>query len=135
VSLQEQEQAQSLEYFTQLANLLRAQGVPEEEIQRAILSEQNYPTPAAQPFPGPITGIDLAGAQPRFLVPDTGSPPVFVPNPIASTDFIPSVGPQGYLTLPTPDPLGSVKTNHPVYDMSGSNLGHTFNITNFSIPW
>ena len=108
MQLQEQEQAQSLEYFTQLANLLRAQGVPEEEIRRAILSQYENPTPAAQPFPGPITGIDLAGNQPRFLVPDTGFPPVFSQNPIESTDFIPSVGPEGYLSLPTPDPLGSV---------------------------
>jgi hypothetical protein len=130
MQLQEQEQTQSLEYFTQLANLLRAHGVPEEEIYRAILSQYENPTPAAQPFPGPITGIDLAGNQPRFLVPDTGFPPVFTPNPIESTEFIPSVGPAGYLSLPTPDPLGSVKTNHPVYDNTGSNIGHTYNIEN-----
>lgn len=127
----QEQQAQSLEYFTQLANLLRSQGIPEEEILRAILAEQNYPTPAAEPFPGPITGIDLAGNQPRFLVPDTGSPPVFVPNPLESTNFIPSVGPMGYLSLPTPDPLGSVKTNEPSYDPNGSNIGHTYNITNW----
>ena len=130
MQLQEQEQAQSLEYFTQLANLLRAQGVPEEEIRRAILSQYENPTPAAQPFPGPITGIDLAGNQPRFLVPDTGFPPVFSQNPIESTDFIPSVGPEGYLSLPTPDPLGSVKTNNPRYSANGSNLGHSYNIIN-----
>jgi len=130
MQLQEQEQTQSLEYFTQLANLLRAQGVPDEEIKRAIQSQYENPTPAAQPFPGPITGIDLAGNQPRFLVPDTGFPPVFTPNPIESTDFIPSVGPGGYLSLPTPDPLGSVKTNEPSYSPTGSNIGHTYNIVN-----
>ncbi len=115
----------------QLEHQLLAMGIPEEEVHRVLLSTFENPTPAAQPFPGPITGIDLAGNQPRFLVPDTGSPPVFVPNPQASTDFIPSVGPQGYMSLPTPDPLGSPATNEPQYDMSGSNLGHTFNITNF----
>lgn len=129
--LQEQEQAQSLDYFKQLANLLRAQGIPEEEIYRAIMSQQTDPTPYAEPFPGPITGIDLAGNQPLFLVPDTGFPPVFTPNPESSTDFIPGVGPQGYLSLPTPDPLGSVKTNEPTYDLNGSNIGHTYNIVNY----
>ncbi|KKM08701.1 hypothetical protein LCGC14_1723470 [marine sediment metagenome] len=129
--MQEQEQVKSLEYFTQLANLLRAQGVPEEEIRRAILSQQTDPTPAALPFPGPVTGIDLAGNQPRLKVPDTGFPPVFIANPETSTDFIPSVGPQGYLSLPTPDPLGSVQTNTPLFDSNGSNLSHTYNITNY----
>lgn len=129
--LQEQEQTQALEYFTQLANLLRSQGVPEEEIYRAILSQMEDPDTLAMDFPGPITGIDLAGNQPRLKVPDTGFPPVFIANPESSTDFIPSVGPEGYLSLPTPDPLGSVRTNTPVYNLSGSNLGHTYNITNF----
>jgi len=129
--LQEQEQAQSLEYFTQLAKLLRAQGIPEEEIMRAIQSQMENPPIEAADFPGPVTGIDLAGNQPRLKVPDTGFPPVFVDNPEASTAFIPSVGPHGYLSLPTPDPLGSVRTNTPVYDHNGSNLGHTYNITNF----
>lgn len=133
MSLQEAQQTKSLEYFTQLANLLRAQGVPEEEIQRAILSEQSDPTPAALPFPGPVTGIDLAGGQPRFLVPDTGSPPYFAPN-AENTQFIPGVGPEGYLSLPTPDPLGSVKTNDPKYDLNGSNIGHTYNIINPPYP-
>lgn len=128
--LQEQEQAKSLEYFRQLADLLRSQGVPEMEIFRAIQSQIVDPNVLPLAFPGPITGIDLAGSQPHFLVPDTGSPPVFVPNPETSTDFIPSVGPQGYLSLPTPDPLGSVKTNSPVYDVNGSNIGHTYNIVN-----
>lgn len=128
-----QEQPGSLvSQIISLEHQLLAMGIPEEEVHRVLLSTFENPTPAAQPFPGPITGIDLAGNQPRFLVPDTGSPPVFVPNPEASTDFIPSVGPQGYMSLPTPDPLGSPKTNEPQYDLSGSNLGHTFNITNFS---
>ena len=129
--LQEQEQTQALDYFKQLAALLRAQGIPEEEIKRAILSQVENPEELAMNWPGPITGIDLAGNQPRFLVPDTGFPPVFIPNPETSTDFIPSVGPHGYLSLPTPDPLGSVRTNTPVYDPNGSNIGHTYNITNW----
>jgi len=79
--VQEQEQTQALEYFTQLANLLRSQGVPEEEIYRAIQSQINNPETVALDFPGPVTGIDLAGNQPRLKVPDTGFPPVFTPNP------------------------------------------------------
>jgi len=132
--LQEQEQTQSLEYFKQLADLLRSYGIPEEEILRAIQSQAQDPTPAAEPFPGPVTGIDLAGIQPRYLVPDTGFPPVFTPNPESSTDFIPSVGPGGYLSLPTPDPLGSVKTNHPTYSLNGSNIGHTYSVINPPTP-
>ena len=57
--LQEQEQTQALEYFTQLANLLRSQGVPEEEIYRAIQSQIESPDTLALDWPGPITGIDL----------------------------------------------------------------------------
>ena len=114
--------------------MLRAQGVPEEEIFRAIMSQQEDPTPDALSFPGPITGIDLAGNQPLFLVPDTGSPPVFTPNTSTSTEFIPSVGPEGYLSLPTPDPLGSVKTNQPTYSLNGSNIGHTYNVINPPTP-
>ena len=109
---------------------LLSMGIPEEEVHRVLISMFENPTPDAEPFPGPITGIDLAGSQPKYLVPDTGFPPVFTPNPESSTDFIPSVGPAGYLSLPTPDPLGSVQTNEPSYDANGSNISHTYNIVN-----
>jgi len=121
-----------VQQIIQLEHQLLSMGIPEEEVHRVLISTFENPTPAAEPFPGPITGIDMAGNQPRFLVPDTGFPPVFTPNPQSSTEFIPSVGPEGYLSLPTPDPLGSVQTNEPTYDTTGSNIGHTYNITNGS---
>ena len=114
-----------------LEHQLLDMGIPEEEVHRVLISMFENPTPEAEDFPGPITGIDLAGNQPRFLVPDTGFPPVFSQNPISSSEFIPGVGPHGFLSLPTPDPLGDVQTNNPIYDLNGSNLGHTYNITYF----
>ena len=86
-------------------------GINEEEIERSIDAMINIPTPpATSDFP--VTGLDLAGDQPIFKVPDTGSPPVFQPNHL-DLGWIPSVGFKGYMTQPTPDPLGSVKTNNP----------------------
>ncbi len=126
MSLQEQEQTKSLSYFRQLADLLRAQGIPEEEIFRAIQSEMSDDLGIIK-SDFPVTGIDLAGVQPKYLVPDTGFPPTFTPNP-DNTDWRPALGTQGYLSMPTPDPLGHVKTNNPAYDASGSNLSHTYQI-------
>ena len=40
---------------------LLSMGIPEEEVHRVLISMFENPTPNATPFPGPITGIDLAG--------------------------------------------------------------------------
>ena len=116
---------------------LIGRGIPFEEATRAALAYYNeVEPPEAKPWPPDITGLDLAGAQPTYLVPDTGSPPVFIPNAEndgISTEFIPSVGNYGYRTQPTPDPIGAVKTNEPKYEPTGSNIAHTYNLTNYPI--
>jgi hypothetical protein len=118
----------------QMKEWLIGRGIPYEEAERAAYAYYSeVEPPIALPWPGPVTGIDNAGTQPTFKVPDTGSPPIFIPNAAnegISTDFIPSVGPDGYMTDPTPDPLGSVKTNNPKYSIEGGNIGRTYNIVN-----
>lgn len=121
----------------QMKEWLIGRGYPIEEAERAALAYYSESEPPyAKPWPPDITGVDLAGNQPRYLVPDTGMPPIFIPNAEndgINVDFIPSVGNNGYLTDPTPDPLGAVKTNEPKYYPTGSNIAHTYNITNFPI--
>ncbi len=121
----------------QMKEWLIGRGISFEEAERAALAYYESPEPPdALPWPGPVTGIDNAGNQPTYLVPDTGSPPIFIPNAEndgISTDFIPSVGLEGYRTDPTPDPIGAVKTNEPKYYPTGSNIAHTYNLTNYPI--
>ena len=129
------QQEELITKILQMKEWLIGRGIPFEEATRAALAYYNeVEPPEALPWPGPVTGIDNAGNQPRYLVPDTGSPPIFIPNAEndgISTDFMPSVGLQGYMTDPTPDPLGAVKTNEPKYSPEGSNIAHTYNITNY----
>ena len=59
----------------QMEHELLARGVPEEEVHRAVVAyfSQAEP-PAAMPWPGPVTGLDLAGRVNNVIVPDTGEP-------------------------------------------------------------
>ena len=108
----------------QMKEFLLGRGYPYEEALRAAIayySEQEPPN--ALPWPPRGMGVyDLMPQINSLQVPDTGYPPYFQPNTEGTTE--------PYPTLPTPDPLGAVKTNNPIYDLSGSNIGHTFQIEN-----
>ena len=112
----------------QMEHDLLSRGVPENEAHRAVVDYFSEPEPPAViPWPGPITGVDLAGRINSVIVPDTGTP---------LTDFTglpenvepyptPNKSPYGigsYPNSPTPDPnsIGSVS--------------HTYDFKNFPAP-
>jgi len=121
---------QKITKILQMKEFLIGQGIPFEEAERAAIAYYESPEPPyAQQWPGDVTGLDLMPQIDPLQVPDTGSPPYFQPN-AEQTDFIPGVGVDGYMSLPTPDPLGAVKTHDPLYDLEGSNIGHTYKVIN-----
>lgn len=92
-------------------------GVPPREAHRATVAYYSDPTPPAIPWPGPVTGLDLAGNINGLIVPDTGTPltdftglPKDVqpyPTPNKSPYGIggeSSPSQQPYRNSPTPDP-------------------------------
>lgn len=103
-----------------LIRLLNKYGIPAEEIFRILATAE--PQQDVLEWPGPIIGLDLMPQINPIQVPDTGSPPYFQPNTLGSTE--------PYPTIPTPDPLGAVKTNDPLYYKSGSNIGRTYQLEN-----
>ena len=107
----------------QMEHELMGRGISEEEAHRAVIAyfSQREP-PYAMPWPGPITGVDLAGRVDPFIVPDTGTPLTdFTGLPKDVQPFpTPNVSPYGigspYPSNPTPDPnsLGSVSNTYSV---------------------
>ena len=121
------QQEQIITKILQMKEYLIGRGVPYVEAERAAQAYYDeVEPPIAIPWPGPVTGLDLMPQINPLQVPDTGSPPYFQPNTLGPTE--------PYQTNPTPDPLGSVKTNDPKYDPSGSNIGHTYNMINPPYP-
>ena len=115
----------------QMEHELLSRGIPENEVHRAVITYFSEPQPPpAMPWPGPITGLDLASPINTIKVPDTGVP---------LTDFTglpddvqpyptPNISPYGigsnasYRTNPTPDPN------------SLGNLSNTYNILHPPAP-
>jgi len=103
---------------------LEARGIREPELTRAVEAEfTDYPTPHAEPWPGPVTGVDNAGNIDLNLVFSTASTPPFVlpqenfPGPYDVSNVNP------YPNNPTPDP----KSIGPI--------SNTYDFTNFpAIP-
>ncbi len=102
----------------QMEHDLLSRGVPENEVHRAVVDYFSSPEPPqALAWPGPVTGLDLAGRINSVIVPDTGVP---------LTDFTglpenvepyptPNVSPYGigsYPNSPTPDPNSIGSTSH-----------------------
>lgn len=93
-------------------------GVPPKEAHRATVAYYLEPEPpSAIPWPGPVTGLDLAGNINGIIVPDTGTPLTdFTGLPTDVQPYpTPSVSPYGiggesqlssqpYQNNPTPDP-------------------------------
>jgi len=99
---------------------LEDRGIPEPERSRAVQAEfVDYPNPEYSiPWPGPVTGADLAGNINLDLIPASKEPPVIQPN-TDKTEPFPTPNRNPYPNNPTPDP-NSVGIN-----------SHTYNITNF----
>jgi len=107
----------------QMEHELMGRGISEEEAHRAVIAyfSQREP-PYAMPWPGPVTGVDLAGRVDPLIVPDTGTPLTdFSGLPKDVQPFpTPNVSPYGigspYPSNPTPDPnsLGSVSNTYSV---------------------
>jgi len=121
-------------------NELQRRGIAEPELSRAVQAEfVDYPTPPAEPWPGPVTGVDLAGNINLDLVPDTGFPPVIQPNTDKTQPFpTPNKSPYGigttgrpYRSSPTPNPNA---TDRPI-----GSAADIYSITNFpaepSVNW
>ena len=113
----------------QMEHELLSRGVPEEEAHRAVIAyfSQREP-PYAMPWPGPVTGMDVAGRVNYAIVPATrepltnfdGLPEDVQPYPTSNkspygigSDAIP---PQPYPSNPTPDPnsIGSLSNTYDV---------------------
>ena len=114
-------------------NELQRRGIAEPELSRAVQAEfVDYPTPTAEPWPGPVTGTDLAGNINLDLIPDSGFPPVIQPNtdktePFPTDNQSPyGIGTTGtpYPSFPTPNPNA---TDRPI----GSSASDVLSITNF----
>ena len=110
----------------QMEHELLSRGIPEEEVHRAVIDYfSGQEPPAAIPWPGPVTGLDLAGTVNNVIVPDTGEPTTYFqglpkdvqpyPTPNKSPYGIGSSS-QPYQSFLTPDPnsLGSLSN---VYDV------------------
>lgn len=110
----------------QMEHELLSRGIPEEEVHRAVIAYfSGREPPYAMPWPGPVTGLDLAGRVNNVIVPDTGEPTTYFqglpkdvqpyPTPNKSPYGIGSSS-QPYQSFFTPDP-NSVGSLSNVYDV------------------
>ena len=116
------------EDILQMEHDLLSRGIPEEEVHRATVAyfSQQEP-PAAMPWPGPVTGVDLAGRIDPFKVVSTVEPLTDfrgLPNNVEPYPT-PNVSPYGigsYPNNPTPDPN------------SIGGMSHTYDFKNNAAP-
>lgn len=76
-----------------MGRFLHSIGIPNEEIKRVLDSYFNYPDPEFSDNWGAVTGVDNAGTQPRYRIPDTGSPPKPMPENATQTEPYPTMNP------------------------------------------
>lgn len=106
----------------QMYNDLLQRGVRPQEARRAVTAYFSEPEPPyATPWPGPVTGLDLAGRIDPIIVPDTGVPltnfnglPQNV-EPYPTPNKSPyGIGGEPYQNNPTPDPnsIGSTSQSY-----------------------
>ncbi len=114
-------------------NELQRRGIAEPELTRAVQAEfVNYPTPTAEPWPGPVTGVDLAGNINLDLIPASKSPPVIQPNTDKTEPFpTPNVSPYGIGTTGTPYPSFATPNPNATTRPIGSSASDVLSITNF----
>jgi len=109
--------ANTLQKKKQLRNKeLEDRGIPEPERSRAVEAEfVDYITPDAEPWPGEITGIDLAGNINFDLIFASRFPPIIQPTTPYTQPF-PTASTNPYPNNPTPDP-NSVENESNTYDV------------------
>jgi len=102
---------------------LENRGIPEPERSRAVEAEfVDYITPIdVEPWPGTITGVDLAGNINMDLIFASKEPPIIQPNTNMTEPF-PTASSTPYPNNPTPD-----------FNSSGIK-SNTYNITNHPVP-
>ena len=99
----------------QMEHELLQRGVSEEEAHRAVVAyfSQQEP-PNAMPWPGPVTGLDLAGGIDPFRVPDSGTPLTDFAGLPSDVQPFPTASYNPYPNNPTPDSnsLGSLSNTY-----------------------
>jgi len=97
---------------------LEIRGIREPELTRAVEAEfVDYPTPTdIESWPGPVTGIDLAGNINLDLIFASKEPPIIQPN-TTKTEPFPTSSVNPYPNNPTPDP-NSVEIQSNTYDIT-----------------
>ena len=115
----------------QMEHELLSRGISQNEVNRAVVEyfSQAEP-PYAMPWPGPVTGMDLAGRVNNVIVPDTGTPLIDFNGLPADTQPYPTsnvspygIGSNPYRANPTPDPN------------SVGSLSNTYNVLNPPYPY
>jgi hypothetical protein len=116
----------------QMEHELLARGIPEEEVHRAVIQYFSEPEPPpAMQWPGPITGLDLAGRIEPFkvfasrepLTDFTGLPDNVEPYPTPNkSPYGIGSGTENYESYFTPDPnsLGSLSNTYDVLNPPAS---------------
>ncbi len=110
----------------QMEHELLARGIPENEVHRAVVAYFSEPEPPyAQPWPGPVTGVDMAGRVNNIITPDSGEPTTYFQGLPKDVQPYPTsnVSPYGigsstqpYQSFLSPDP-NSVGSLSNVYDV------------------
>lgn len=111
----------------QMEHELLIRGVPPSEVHRAVVAYFSGPEPPpAMPWPGPVTGLDLAATISTVKVPDTGVP---------LTDF--TGLPNDVQPYPTPNQspygIGTTQQPYPSFYSPAKNLGslsNTYDVLN-----
>jgi len=115
-----------IQNIIQMEHTLLERGVPEEEVHRAVIAYFSEPEPPpAMPWPGPVTGVDLAGKVNYAITPDSGEPTTYFQGLPKDVQPYPTsnVSPYGigsssqpYQSFLTPDP-NSINSQSNVYQV------------------
>lgn len=117
----------------QMEHELLSRGIPEEEVHRAVIAYFSQPEPpSAMPWPGPVTGLDLAGRIDPYIAPDTTGVPL--------TNF--RGLPENVEPYPTPNKspygIGTTSQPYPSFYSPSPNLdsmSNSFEIRNKPYPY
>ena len=116
----------------QMEHELLSRGIPEEEVHRAVVAyfSQAEPPPA-MPWPGPVTGLDLAGSINPLKVLDTGEPLTNFNGLPSDVQPYPTSNVSSYGIGSSSQPYQSFFTPDP---NSLGNLSNTYDVLNYPTP-